>query len=166
MYTHTTTKHSYKASHVLVDLGWVDLVLGVSPGWWASTVATYCPSRVVEHPKSTSTKPSLRGHRTPCICPGKLIELGTKYKSNTYVMLSHTSFISPVASVIETGSGLSHSTSSSSSISEKGLRDAFRLLSESDSSISVSSEADPWTSPGTKGDGGPLFNSRPIFSPR
>ena len=54
-----------------------------------------------------------------------------------------TSFISPVAAVIETGSGLSHSTSSSSSISEKGLRDAFRLLSESDNSISVRREAEP-----------------------
>ena len=61
----------------------------------------------------------------------------------THKRTSPTSFISPVAAVIETGSGLSHSTSSSSSISEKGLRDAFRLLSESDNSISVSSEADP-----------------------
>ena len=33
------------ASHVLVDLGWVDLDLGSSTGWWAATVATYCPSR-------------------------------------------------------------------------------------------------------------------------
>ena len=56
----------YRASHVLVDLGWVDLDLGSSPGWWAATVATYCPSRVVEHPKSKSTKPSPRGHGTPC----------------------------------------------------------------------------------------------------
>ena len=54
------------ASHVLVDLGWVDLDLGSSTGWWAATVATYCPSRVVEHLKSKSTKPSLRGHGTPC----------------------------------------------------------------------------------------------------
>ena len=57
---------NYRASHVLVDLGWVDLDLGSSPGWWATTVATYCPSRVVEHPKSKSTKPSPRGHGTPC----------------------------------------------------------------------------------------------------
>ena len=28
----------YRASHVLVDLGWVDLDLGSSPGWWAVTV--------------------------------------------------------------------------------------------------------------------------------
>ena len=38
-------------------LGWVDLDLGSSPGWWAATVATYCPSRMVEHPKSKSTQP-------------------------------------------------------------------------------------------------------------
>ena len=36
-------------------LGWVDLDLGSSPGWWADTVATYCQSRMVEHPKSKST---------------------------------------------------------------------------------------------------------------
>ena len=49
----------YRASHVLGDLGWVDLDLGSSPGWWSATVATYCQSRVVEHSKSKSTKPSL-----------------------------------------------------------------------------------------------------------
>ena len=38
-------------------LGWVDLDFGSSPGWWAATVATYCPIRMVEHPKSKSTKP-------------------------------------------------------------------------------------------------------------
>ena len=39
-------------------VGWVDLDLGSSPGWWAATVATYCPSRMVEHSKSKSTQPS------------------------------------------------------------------------------------------------------------
>ena len=38
-------------------LGWVDLDLESSPGWWAGTVASYCPSRMVEHPKSKSTQP-------------------------------------------------------------------------------------------------------------
>ena len=33
-----------------LQLGWVDLDLGSSPGWWAASVATYCPSRMVEHP--------------------------------------------------------------------------------------------------------------------
>ena len=32
--------------------GWVDLDLGSSPSRWADIVATYCPSRMVEHPKS------------------------------------------------------------------------------------------------------------------
>ena len=56
----------YRASHVLEDLGCVDLDLGSSPGWWVATVATYCLSRMVEHPKSMSTKPSPRGHGTSC----------------------------------------------------------------------------------------------------
>ena len=38
-------------------LDFVDLDLGSSPGRWAATVATYCPSRMVEHPKSKSTQP-------------------------------------------------------------------------------------------------------------
>ena len=38
-------------------LGWVDLVFGSSPGWWATIVVIYCPSRVVEHAKMNSTKP-------------------------------------------------------------------------------------------------------------
>ena len=58
------TQGTYRASHVLVDLGWIDLDLGSSPGWWAASVATYCPRRVMEHPKSKSTKPIIRGHGT------------------------------------------------------------------------------------------------------
>ena len=42
---------------MVANLGWVDLDLGSFPGWWAATVATYCPSRMVEHPKSKSTQP-------------------------------------------------------------------------------------------------------------
>ena len=42
----------YRVRHLPGYLGWVDLDLGSSPGWWAATVATYCPSRMVEHPKS------------------------------------------------------------------------------------------------------------------
>ena len=37
--------------------GFVDLDLDNSPGLWAATVATYCTIRMVEHPKSKSTKP-------------------------------------------------------------------------------------------------------------
>ena len=47
----------YRASQVVVHLGWVYSDLGSSPGWRAATVATYCLGRVVEHPKSKSTKP-------------------------------------------------------------------------------------------------------------
>ena len=42
---------------VVEYLGWVDLDLGSSHGWWAATLATYCPSRMVEHPKSKSAQP-------------------------------------------------------------------------------------------------------------
>ena len=45
-----------KTLYIQEDLGWVDFDLGSFPGWWAATVATYCPSRVLEHPKSRSTK--------------------------------------------------------------------------------------------------------------
>ena len=37
--------------------GFEDEDLGSSPGWWAATVATYCPSRPGELPKFLSTKP-------------------------------------------------------------------------------------------------------------
>ena len=47
----------YRVTLVVAYLGWVDLDLGSSPGWWAATVATYCPSRMVEPPKSKSTQP-------------------------------------------------------------------------------------------------------------
>ena len=39
------------------SLGFEDENLGSSPGWWAATVATYCPSRSVELPKFLSLKP-------------------------------------------------------------------------------------------------------------
>ena len=47
----------YRVILVVSELGWVDLDLRCSQGWWAATVATYCPSRMVEHLKSKSTKP-------------------------------------------------------------------------------------------------------------
>ena len=47
--------------------GFVDLDLGSSPGWWAATLATYCPSRMVEHPKYMSTKPCARPPGSRCI---------------------------------------------------------------------------------------------------
>ena len=36
---------------LVVNLGWFDLDLWSSHDWWATTVAIYCPNRVVEHPK-------------------------------------------------------------------------------------------------------------------
>ena len=52
------------SSKTWVGLTFSHLVLGSSPGWWAPTVATYYLSRMVEHPKSKSTKSSPRGHGT------------------------------------------------------------------------------------------------------
>ena len=46
----------YRVTKVVAD-GWVDLDLVGSPGRWAATVATYCPSQMVQHPKSKSTQP-------------------------------------------------------------------------------------------------------------
>ena len=48
----------YRVTLVVGYLGWVDFNLESSAGWWAATVVTYCPSRMVEHPKSKSTKVS------------------------------------------------------------------------------------------------------------
>ena len=48
----------YWVGLVVWQLGWADLDLGSSPGWWAAAVATYCPSRPGEHSKSKSTQPS------------------------------------------------------------------------------------------------------------
>ena len=39
------------------SLGFEDENLESSPGWWAATVATYCPSRPGELPKFLSSKP-------------------------------------------------------------------------------------------------------------
>ena len=47
----------YRVTQKVLDLGWVDLDLGTSPGWWAATVAIYCPRRGVEHLKFESTQP-------------------------------------------------------------------------------------------------------------
>ena len=38
----------YRETLVVEYLGWVDLDLGSSPGWWAAIVATYCQIRVVK----------------------------------------------------------------------------------------------------------------------
>ena len=63
----------YRVSHVLVDLGWVDHNLGVSP------ILPICPATSAKFPsaqaelgrqwKFKSTKPSQQAHGTPCISP-------------------------------------------------------------------------------------------------
>ena len=47
----------YRVIDTIRYMGWVDSELGSSPGWWAATVATYCPSKQVQHPKYKSTQP-------------------------------------------------------------------------------------------------------------
>ena len=54
---HLFVTRTYRVTVVVEYLGWVDLDLGSSPGWWAASVASYCQSRLVEHPKSKSTQP-------------------------------------------------------------------------------------------------------------
>ena len=53
-----------------VDLNWVS-----SPGWWAATVAIYCPSRMVEHPKSKSTQPRYSTTRVTLYYNYKIVKL-------------------------------------------------------------------------------------------
>ena len=48
----------YRVILVVSELGWVDLDLRCSLGWWAATVAIYCPSRMVEHLKMKLTQPN------------------------------------------------------------------------------------------------------------
>ena len=63
---------TYRKSQVVVQLGWVDSDLESSPGWRAATVATYCPGRGVEHPKSKSPNPGGRPLGTPCTTEGQI----------------------------------------------------------------------------------------------
>ena len=49
--------YMYRVSHLLPDLGWVDLYLGSSQGWLAVTADSYCPCRLVEHLRSKTTQP-------------------------------------------------------------------------------------------------------------
>ena len=47
----------YRVTLVVKYLGWVDLNLGSSLSWWATTAAIYCPSWMVELSISKSTQP-------------------------------------------------------------------------------------------------------------
>ena len=46
----------YRVIHSNIYMGWLDSDIGSSPGLWAATVATYCPSRQEQHSKSKSTQ--------------------------------------------------------------------------------------------------------------
>ena len=37
-----------------------------SGGWWAATVASYCPGKMAEHPKLKSTGDFYQAHGSPC----------------------------------------------------------------------------------------------------
>ena len=56
-----TSIANYRVILVVSELGWVDSDLRYYPGWWAATVTTYCPGRMVEHVKS---KPNLPNSET------------------------------------------------------------------------------------------------------
>ena len=49
--------HDVQSGAAYHSLGFEDEDLGSSLGWWAATVATYCPSRPGELPKFLSSKP-------------------------------------------------------------------------------------------------------------
>ena len=60
-------KGMYRVAYLHANLGRGDLDLGTSPDWWATTVATYSSSRMVEHPKNLSQpNPGPRPYETPC----------------------------------------------------------------------------------------------------
>ena len=50
----------YTMAIPLLHPGWVGFYLGSSPGCLAAVVVTYCPSRMVEYPKSWVTQPGCR----------------------------------------------------------------------------------------------------------
>ena len=56
MHRRLVFESNYRVTKVVADLGLVGLDLGSSPGSWAATVATYCPSQMVQHPKYKSTQ--------------------------------------------------------------------------------------------------------------
>ena len=54
-----------------------------SPGLWAATAASYCPSRPGELPKLIATEYRTQGAEPPCIC-GELITVHTGYSAIGY----------------------------------------------------------------------------------
>ena len=56
-----------RVSHLVANLGWVELNLRSSLGRLVNTVGSYCPGKMVEHSKPMSAKPSPRPDGTPCM---------------------------------------------------------------------------------------------------
>ena len=56
----------YRVSHQVSDLGWVDLCLRSSFGWWAASVATYCQAGWWNIPNPSQPNPGLRPADSPC----------------------------------------------------------------------------------------------------
>ena len=61
----------YRVTLVVQYLGWADLNLESSHGWWATTAAIYCPSWMVEHSISKSTQPRYLTTRVTLYVPAK-----------------------------------------------------------------------------------------------
>ena len=59
-YTSKLVEPNYRVTHLLTNLGWVDLDLGCSTGRWAVLQLWCCPSKTVEHPKSKSNRSARR----------------------------------------------------------------------------------------------------------
>ena len=55
----------YRVTHLLADLGWVDLDFGCSTGRWAVLQLRCCPSKW-NIPNPSQPNPDLRGDGSPC----------------------------------------------------------------------------------------------------
>ena len=69
------TLGNYRVTPKVSDLGWVDLDLGSSLGWWAATIATYCPSRMMEHLIPISTQPRSETFWVTLYCTRALLSI-------------------------------------------------------------------------------------------
>ena len=68
----------YRVTMVVVHLGWVDSDLGSSPGWWAVTAATCCPTGGWNIPNLSQQNPGAQPPWSPCTCITLFTLLETK----------------------------------------------------------------------------------------